>query len=280
MAQVNVDRSGLDAVRPLSGRRIVVTRARPQASSFVAALERLGAEAIEFPTIEIVPPESYEALDRAIQNIEQYDWIIFTSVNGVSCFSDRRAHLKLDARGLGKIRAAAIGPETAKALESLGVAPHIVPQEFRAEAILEMLRPEEMRGRKVLIPRAAEARDVLVRTLRQRGAYVDVVEAYRTLAPQDGTDRMRALLAAKADMVTFTSSSTVKNFVALAGAKDLEKFLSTAAIGCIGPITRATAEEMGIRVDVVAMEYTITGLTRAIVEYFANAHAGNERTEV
>jgi uroporphyrinogen III methyltransferase/synthase len=271
MAQVNVDRNRLDAGRPLSGRRIVVTRARAQASSFVAGLERLGAEAIEFPTIEIVPPESYEALDRAIQNFEQYDWIIFTSVNGVSCFSDRRALLKVDTRVLGKIRAAAIGPETAKALEAMGLTPRVVPEEFRAEAILERLRPEEMRGKKVLIPRATEARDVLVRTLREWGAEVDVVEAYRTVVPKNDPGRMRALLLSRqVEMVTFTSSSTVKNFVALFGANAVEGLLSATAVACIGPITQATAEELGVRVDVIAEEYTISGLTRAIVDYFLN----------
>ena len=269
MARVNVNAGLSQDNKPLSGRRIVVTRARSQANSFIEALENLGAEAIEFPTIEIVPPESYEALDKALKEIERYDWIIFTSVNGVSCFSSRFAALKKDPSALRKMRVAAIGPETAKAVESLGVAPRVVPEEYRAEAILEKLRPEEMRGRKVLIPRAAEARDVLVRTLRQWGAAVDVVEAYRTVAPASDPGWMRALLlGGKADVVTFTSSSTVKNFVALVEAKDLRKLLSATAVACIGPITRATAEEMGIRVDVVAIEYTIAGLTQAIVDYF------------
>jgi uroporphyrinogen III methyltransferase/synthase len=278
MAQVNLDGSRPDANRPLSGRRIVVTRARPQASPFVEALERLGAEAIEFPTIEIVPPESYEALNRAVQKLQRYDWIIFTSVNGVTSFSDRLAWLEMDAGRLGKIRAAAIGPETAKALESLGIVPRVVPDEFRAEAILEMLRPEEMRGKNVLIPRAAEARDVLVRTLRQWGAEVDVVEAYRTVIPKSDPTGLRALLFdGQVDMVTFTSSSTVKNFAALFGA---EAGKLMAAVACIGPITQATAEKMGIRVDVVAKEFTIPGLTRAIVEYFVNAKDRSEGRKV
>jgi uroporphyrinogen III methyltransferase/synthase len=255
--------------RPLAGRRIVVTRARAQAASFVEALESLGAEAIEFPTIEIVAPESYEALDGAIDKIAEYDWIIFTSVNGVSCFATRLTALKKDPLALRKMRVAAIGPETAKAVESLGVALHVVPEEFRAEAILGKLRPEEMRDRKVLIPRAAEARDVLVQTLRQWGAAVDVVEAYRTVAPTNDPGWMRALLlGGKADMVTFTSSSTVKNFVALVEAKNLKQLLAVTAVACIGPITQATAEEMGIRVDVVSRDYTVAGLTQAIVDYF------------
>jgi uroporphyrinogen III methyltransferase/synthase len=270
MTRANVKAS--EDGRPLAGRRIVVTRARSQAKPFVEALESLGAEAIEFPTIEIVPPESYEALDGAINKIAEYDWIIFTSVNGVGCFASRLAVCKKDPSALGKMRVAAIGPETAKALDSLGVAPHVVPEEFRAEAILAMLRPEEMRGRKVLIPRAAEARDVLAQTLRQWSAAVDVVEAYRTVAPTNDPGWMRALLlAGKADVVTFTSSSTVKNFVALLEAKNLRQLLTATAVACIGPITQATAEEMGIRVDVVSRDYTVAGLTQAIVDYFEKA---------
>lgn len=269
MARVNVNAGPSEETRPLSGRRIVVTRARSQASAFTRALEDLGAEAIEFPTIEIVAPASYDSLDRSLQKIEEYDWIIFTSVNGVSHFSARLARLKRGTKGLGKLRVAAIGPETARAVESLGVAPHVVPEEYRAEAILENLRPEEMRGRKVLLPRAAEARDVLVQTLRQWGAMVDVVEAYRTIAATGDPSWMRALLARReADMVTFTSSSTVKHFVALFAKANLEELLAGVAVACIGPITQCTAEEMGIRVDVVPKEYTIPGLTQAIVEYF------------
>ena len=254
---------------PLSGRRIVVTRARAQASAFTRALEALGAEAIEFPTIEIAPPQSYRELDTAISNIESYDWIIFTSVNGVDFFS---ARLKSHKQILnGKLRAAAIGPETAKAVESLGLRPEVVPEEYRAEAILGKLRPEEMRGRKILVPRAAEARDVLIRTLRDWGAEVDVVEAYRTVAPTIDPAPLRARFrAGEIDMATFTSSSTVKNFSAIFGAADLDTLLAHTAVACIGPITQETATNAGMRVDVVAQDYTIAGLTDAIVRYYSN----------
>ncbi|HEY1266624.1 MAG TPA: uroporphyrinogen-III synthase [Candidatus Binatia bacterium] len=260
--------------RPLSGRRIVVTRARAQAGAFTRGLEALGAEAIEFPTIEIAPPESYRSLDNAISNIESYNWIIFTSVNGVDYFS---ARLRLLNRDLNvKLRAAAIGPETAKAAEALGLRPEVVPEEYRAEAILEKLGPEEMRGRRVLVPRAAEARDVLIRTLRDWGAEVDVVEAYRTIPPKADPAPLRArLLSGEIDMVTFTSSSTVKNFSALFGSADLHRLLIRTAVACIGPITEATAKELGMRVDVVAQEYTIAGLTDAIVEYFKKRGSGS-----
>ena len=256
-----------DQTRPLAGKRIVVTRARPQAGAFTRALEAVGAAVIEFPTIEIAPPKSYAPLDAAIAQLDSYDWIIFTSVNGVDYFSARLAHLRRTLNG--EIRAAAIGPETAKAVESLGVAPEIVPEEYRAEAILGKLKPEAMRGRKVLVPRAAEARDVLIRTLREWGAKVDVVEAYRTVAPTSDPAPLRAmLLRGDVDAVTFTSSSTVKNFTAIFTGDDLRGLLARSAVACIGPITQATAEEIGMRVDVVAEEYTIAGLTEAIVEYF------------
>jgi uroporphyrinogen III methyltransferase/synthase len=254
--------------RALSGRRVVVTRARAQASAFTRALEALGAEAIEFPTIEIAPPESYRELDNAISNIESYDWIIFTSVNGVDFFSARLKGPKVALNG--KLRAAAIGPETAKAVEALGLRPEVVPEEYRAEAILGKLRPVEMRGRRVLVPRAAEARDVLIRTLRDWGAHVDVVEAYRTVAPKSDPAPLRARFGAgEIDVTTFTSSSTVKNFGTIFGPADLPRLLAQTAVACIGPITEETAKGLGIRVDVVAKDYTIVGLTDAIVEYFS-----------
>jgi uroporphyrinogen III methyltransferase/synthase len=278
VTQVGVNAGRIEAGKPLSGRRIVVTRARAQASAFVRALENLGAEAIEFPTIEIVPPESNDALDRALKNLAAYDWIIFTSVNGVGYFSARMTALKRDLAALKNIRVAAIGPETAKAVESLGVESEVVPEEFRAEAILEKLRPAEMRGKKILVPRAAEARDVLIETLRQWGATVDAVAAYRTIPARGDAGSMRALFErGAADMVTFTSSSTVKNFAALFAGVEARRLLAQTAIACIGPITQETAEEMGIRVDVVSKEYTIGGLTKAIVEYFKRQQASGNR---
>ncbi len=256
--------------KPLSGRRIVITRSRSQAAVFTRALEELGGEVVEFPTIEILPPQSYDPLDRAIQKIENYHWIIFTSVNGVDHFFARWKKLQRDMRGLNGIRVAAIGPETAKSLESAGLRPHLVPQEFRAEAILQELKPEEMHGKKVLLPRAAGARDILPKTLQEWGAEVDVIEAYRTVAAKSDARRLQELLRRKQiDMITFTSSSTVTHFAALFAGEDIEGLLSGAAVACIGPITQRTAEELGMRVDVVSRDYTIPGLTKAIVEYFA-----------
>ncbi len=270
MAPTKAGASASRETKPLSGRRIVITRSRSQAAVFARALEELGGEVVEFPTIEILPPKSYDPLDRAIQKIENYHWIIFTSVNGVDHFFARWKRLHRDIRGLRGIQIAAIGPETAKSLESAGLRPHLVPQEFRAEAILEQLKPDEMRGKRILLPRAAKARDILPKTLQGWGAEVDVIEAYRTVAAKSDARWLQQLLRRKQiDMITFTSSSTVTHFAALFAGEDIEGLLSGAAVACIGPITQRTAEELGMRVYLVSRDYTIPGLTKAIVEYFA-----------
>ena len=257
--------------KPLFGRRIVITRARSQASAFTRGIEVLGGEVIEFPTIEILPAKSYDLLDRAIQEIGSYHWIIFTSVNGVKHFLARLQHLKRDIRDLKEIRITAIGPETARALESIYLRADLVPQEYRAEAILQELKPEEMRGKRVLLPRAAEARDILPKTLREWGAEVDVVETYRTVAAKSDSLWLRMLLLKRRiDMVTFTSSSTVTHFAGLFRNEVMKELLAGTAVACIGPITQKTVEGMGIRVDVVPQEYTISGLTQAIMEHFKN----------
>jgi uroporphyrinogen III methyltransferase/synthase len=255
--------------KPLSGRLIAVTRARSQGSEFVRRIEDLGGQAIEFPTIEIQPPKSYGALDAAIRSIEGYHWIIFTSVNGVKHFWARFQHLNRNVRNLGEIRIAAIGPETARELESVNLRADLVPREYRAEGLLQGLKGEEMRGKRILLPRAEEARDILPNTLKEHGAKVDVVEAYRTVAAKSNTAPFRELLLQnKVDIITFTSSSTVTHFFNLFSDVDMKRLLAGAAVACIGPITQRTAEEVGIRVDVVPRDYTIPGLTQAIVEYF------------
>lgn len=255
--------------KPLFGRRIVITRARSQASAFARGIEDLGGEVIEFPTIEILPPESYDLLDKAIQKIEIYHWIIFTSLNGVKHFLMRLQRLKRDIEDLKGIKISAIGPETAKALASACLRVDLLPHEYRAEGILQELKPEEVRGKRVLLPRAAEARDLLPKTLREWGAEVDVIEAYRTVPASNNLPWLRALLLRKEiDVITFTSSSTVSNFAALFSGEPVKELLGATLVACIGPITQQTAEERGIRVDVVPRDYTIAGLTQAIVEYF------------
>lgn len=265
--------------RPLFGRRIVVTR--PQAGSFTREIEDLGGEVVEFPTIQILPPKSYDPLDGAIQRIHTYHWIIFTSVNGVKHFLARFRHLEGDIRQLKGIKIGAIGPETAKGLESVFLRADLVPKEYRAEGLLRALKREEMRGKRVLLPRALEARDILPRTLRDWGAEVEVIEAYRTVATNCDVSWLRGqILGNRIDMVTFTSSSTVAQFARLFRAENMTELMTHTAVACIGPITQKTAEEKGIAVQVIPREYTVAGMVRAITEYFGgqsnvqNAGAG------
>ncbi len=254
----------------LRGKRILVTRARSQALSLVQRIESLGGEVVEFPTIEIRPPESYGPLDQAINQIGSYDWLIFTSVNGVEQFLDRFEKLGKNIADLAGIEVGAIGPETAKRLTATQIQPSLVPKQYQAEGILEALISETVLGKRILIPRAAKARDILPETLRQWGARVDVVEAYQTVLPQVDVSALCQLLReGTIDMITFTSSSTATNFAAMLRDQDLPRLLSRAVIACIGPITRKTVEDLGMRSEVVSVEFTIPGLVSAMVDYFA-----------
>jgi len=259
--------------RPLFGKRIVVTRAREQASDFVACLSELGAECVEFPSIEVVPPPSWQELDRAIGNLETYQWLLFTSVNGVKYFFDRLEVSGQDARNLKGIRVAAIGPKTADAIREKGVRPDLVPEEYRAEAVVEAFRKYGVKGLKILLPRAAEAREVLPQELEKMGATVEVVEAYRTVRPKGAKDEIRAMLE-KGDihMVTFTSSSTVNNFMEMFEEEGdrLLKWMEKLTVACIGPVTAKAAEEKGLRVRITPSDYTIEALAKAIVDYFTH----------
>jgi uroporphyrinogen III methyltransferase/synthase len=226
---------------------------------------------IEFPTIEIHPPMDTRPLDEAIGRLERYDWLLFTSVNGVESFFSRLSHCGKSAQDLTHMRCAAIGPETAKRLESVGITNCLVPAEYQAEGILEILAAETIKGKHVLIPRAARAREILPETLRRWGAEVDVVEAYQTVAPRADTNELRRMLGSGAvDMITFTSSSTVRNFTRLFGGQSLNEILGTTPIACIGPITEGTVKELGGVAAVVAREFTIAGLVCAMDAHFRN----------
>jgi uroporphyrinogen III methyltransferase/synthase len=260
--------------KPLFGKRIVVTRAREQASDFVARLSGLGAECVEFPTIEVIPPLSWKELDRTIGNLERYQWLVFTSVNGVRYFFERLRDSGRDARNLKGIRVAAIGPKTGDAIRDQGVRPELVPEEYRAEAVVEAFRKQGVKGLRILLPRAAEAREVLPQQLEDMGAAVEVVEAYRTVRPEGAKDEVRAMLETGGiHMVTFTSSSTVNNFMGMfEGEREgLLKWMEKVAVACIGPVTAKTAQEKGLSVRVTPPEYTIEALTKAIVEYFSSS---------
>jgi uroporphyrinogen III methyltransferase/synthase len=252
---------------PLFGRTIVVTRARAAASEFAMALRRLGAEAIEFPTIKTAPPRSYAPLDRAIKRIDSFDWIIFTSATGVESFVERLKSLKRDIRVLGRASIAAIGPATAARLAGYALRVTAVPDEYRAEKIVGAIGIKRIRGKRFLIPRAQLAREAMPEILRDQGAKeVVIAPAYRTVKPKGAqVARMRELIASgKIDLVTFTSSSTVTNFCELIGKSG--KGIRAAAIG---PITAATAKEHGFDVVLSPSKFTIEALTEAISEYYS-----------
>ncbi len=255
--------------RPLFGKRIVVTRAREQASDFVELLEAQGAEVLEFPLIAFAPPESWSPLDQAIERLGAYHWVIFTSANGVDAFFSRLRALRQDSRRLASAKIVAIGPATAAALEKHSILPDIVPEEFRAEGIIEAFNTHDLQGARILLPRAQVARDVLPRELEKQGATVDVVPAYRTVkAGADGGLLKQLLEDRKIDLLTFTSSSTVTNFVELLETEDMKALLEGVQIACIGPIAAEAARRFGMTVDIMPEQYTIPGLAKAIIQHY------------
>jgi uroporphyrinogen III methyltransferase / synthase len=265
--------AGLDFYerRPLFGRRVVVTRARKQAGELSVALERLGAKILEFPTIEVRPPEDFGPLDAAIRELDSFGWLIFTSVNGVDAFIQRLEHHGLDLRAVPKdAKVAAIGPATAERIRGTGLRVDVVPREFRAEALIGELTGDSLAGKKVLIPRALVARETLPEKLREAGAEVVVPPAYESVPSSEGKEKLESRLEAGAvDCVTFTASSTVENFVGAFGSEEARRLLMGTQVACIGPITADTARGHGIRVDVEAREYTIPGLVEAVTELLA-----------
>jgi uroporphyrinogen III methyltransferase/synthase len=260
--------------RPLLGKRIVVTRAREQASDLVRQLSDLGAECLEYPTIKIVPADDVVPLDNAIDNLSAYDWIVFTSVNGVKYFFDRLFETGKDVRALNNLHTAAIGPATAERLFQFGLKSDIIPKNYRAESVVEAFRKENLAGQKILLPRAAEARPVLPVELRKMGAEVDEITAYLTEKVQDNTDLLVKQLEDKSiDMITFTSSSTVKNFKSLLPPHKFTQLIDGTTVASIGPITTDTAAELGFKVHLTAESYTIPGLCEAILKYYRNYKA-------
>ncbi len=268
--RTNISRS----VLPLAGCRVLVSRAKKQAGALSSALRELGCRVIEIPFIEIRKPVSYQPLDSALRNLGTYDWLILTSVNGVEALFARLAKKQVDASALAHLKIAAIGPATSKAIEQHGLRVAVTPKEYVAESVVVSLR-RRVKRKRVLLVRAKVARDVIPRELRKADAEVDVVEAYETVAPKSSEKRLRALLANRAQRphaITFTSSSTVKNFVELLGLRSARAALKKPAryhgvhTASIGPVTSATLREFGLPVDIEPKEYTIPGLVAAIVE--------------
>jgi uroporphyrinogen-III synthase len=255
--------------QPLSRIRVLVGRARHQAGALSGELRKLGADVIEVPFIEIHKPKSFKPLDAALKNVATYDWLILTSVNGVEAMWERMEKLRVAPSDLTHLRVAAIGPATSKAIEMRGMTVDVVPQEYVAESVVRRLK-SKVKGKRVLLVRAKVARDVIPRELRKAGAHVDVVEAYETVVPQASRVKLRAALkdpAKRPHVVTFTSSSTVKNFVELLGKRRVG--LDGIRMASIGPVTSATLRELGLPVDIAAKEFTIPGLVAAIVRKMA-----------
>lgn len=258
-----------EANRALKGVRVLVGRARHQAGALSGELRKLGATVIEIPFIEIRKPRSFVPLDSALKNLAAYDWLILTSVNGVDAMWQRFEKLPLSNKNVEPLCIAAIGPATRKAIEQHGVKVDVVPKEYVAESVVRSLR-RRVKGKRVLLVRARIARDVIPIELRKAGALVDVIEAYETIVPQSSRLRLRSALAnprRRPHVVTFTSSSTVRNFVELLGKA--RAGLNGIRLASIGPVTSSTLRELGFGVDIAAKEFTIPGLVEAIVAAMA-----------
>ena len=257
----------------LKGIRVLVGRARHQAGALSSELRKLGADVLEIPFIQIRPPRSFKPLDAALKQLNTYDWLVLTSVNGVDAMWERLVRLRLTKKSLKHLKIAAIGPATKKAIQKRGIKVDVVPDEYVAESVVRSLR-KKVQGKRVLLVRAKVARDVIPKELRKSGATVDVFEAYETVVPSSSRARLRAALKnsrRRPDVITFTSSSTVKNFVALLGAAGHSRnskrpsSLKNVSLASIGPVTSATLRDLKLGVDVEAREYTIPGLVKAII---------------
>lgn len=258
--------------RPLFGKRILMTRAKEQAGEFAELLAAYGAEPVEAPTIRIVPPSDWTVVDGALADIQSYHWLIFTSVNGVTHFMGRLFAKGLDARCLAGRTICCIGPRTARELERFGVKADMIPAEYQAEGMVAAFDGRNMQDARVLIPRAEIARELLPEELRARGAKVDVVPVYRTVAPTEEVEPWRRLLADRQiHVAAFTSSSTVRNCMELLGGADIAReLLKPVAIACIGPITAKTVEEYGLTVSILPRENTVPSLAEAIAREYGS----------
>lgn len=254
-------------VKPLFGRGVVITRPERQADDLAKLLEREGAQVIHFPAIKIVRPQDWSSLDAALHKLNAYDWLIFTSANGVQYFFERLAELNKDIRELKGVKICCIGPATAGQVKKMRIGVDLVPEQYVSEGILESFAARNLQGQKILIPRAAQARDVLPAGLEKMGAVVDVVTAYETVNSGKKKEELQELLNDNlVDVITFTSSSTVTNFLEIMG----RDFICPprVKIACIGPVTEETARKAGFNVDIRQEEYTMDGLVQSLVRYF------------
>ncbi len=259
--------------RPLFGKTVMVTRTREQASELVAGLEEAGAACIEWPTIAIGPPDSWEPLDQALAELHAFDWILFTSINAIRCFFGRLRDKGLDSRILAGCRIGVVGSTTADVLRGYGIEADLLPGEFTGEGLAAALVEQGVEGQRILLPRAKKAREILPETLRQAGAEVVIAPVYQNVRPSARSEELRQLfLERRVDVLTFTSSSTVTNFCHMLGIEDAaarRELLDTVAVACIGPVTARTARRLGLPVHVQPETYTIPALIDRIIGHFA-----------
>ncbi|MFM8551460.1 MAG: uroporphyrinogen-III synthase, partial [Nitrospiraceae bacterium] len=258
--------------KPLFGKRILVTRAKEQAGELTQLLRAYGADPVECPTIQIVSPDSWEELDGAVARLAQFQWLLFTSVNGIRPFMERLSGQGLDSRALSGIRIGCIGPRTAQELARYGLRADLIPSTFQAEGLVEALQASGVSGKRVLIPRAAVARELLPEQLRALGAEVSVVTAYQTVSPPADRAWLKELLRQGAiHTITFASSSTVRNFSQFFDSRqEMQSLTAGTAVACIGPITAQTAADMGIPATITADANTIPALVQAILKHSAS----------
>lgn len=250
----------------LSDLRIVVTRAQHQSASLAGMLRKRGAKVDEIPTIEIRPLRDFSPLDSALGNLAGYDWLVVTSANGVEALFDRAAQANLDLSRLKAMQICAIGPATRNAVQRRGLPVSVVPERYVAESVVEVLR-DRVKGKRVLLARATEARDVIPRELGAHGASVDVVSVYETTVPEGSRERLLAALNSgrRPDVITFTSSSTARHLIAmLGGAETAGRQLDRIALASVGPVTSTTLRQAGLAPAIEAREFTMTGLVEAI----------------
>jgi len=257
--------------RPLSGRRIIVTRSADQAGEFSAMLTSRGATVLECPTIQLVEPPSWAELDAALGHLAGFNWLVLTSVNAVRFFFQRLNTLGLDARAVGSCKVCAVGPRTAEVIAEHGIRPDLMPTDYKAEALVAEFAKLEISGQRILFPRADRAREVIPRELEQMGAHVTAPVIYRNILPERlCPETLLALEKRCVDCITFTSSSTVLNMAELLGADLLANMLNGVAVASIGPITSRTCRDLGLKVDIQPDRFTLPALSDAIQHYFSN----------
>ena len=256
--------------RPLSSRRIIVTRSSDQAGEFSAMLSSRGATVLECPTIQLVDPTSWDGLDAAVAKLADFEWLVLTSVNAVRFFFQRLRFLGLDARALGQCKVCAVGPKTAEAITNHGIWPDLIPKDYKAEGVVSELSKREIKGTKILFPRADRAREIIPHDLERLGAHVTSPVIYRNILPERlCPETLLALEKRSVDCITFTSSSTVLNMAELLGADLLVDMLKGVAVASIGPVTSKTCRELGLKVDIEPEEYTLSALSNAIKQYLS-----------